>query len=70
MCYFSSFGRHATCVEWTELQSILEAASVGIFDQAELILAIDWVGALKSLLVRGIEFSKWNRWSVFTETAS
>ena len=24
MCYFSSFGRHATCVERTEHQSILE----------------------------------------------
>ena len=27
MCYFLSFGRHATCVEWTELQSILEKFS-------------------------------------------
>jgi len=36
----------------------------------KLILVIDWVGALKSQLMRGIEFSGWNQWLVFTETAS
>jgi len=36
----------------------------------KLILVIDWVRALKSQLVRGIEFSRWNQWLVFMETAS
>ena len=57
MCYFSSFGRHVTCVGRTELQSILKKNSIGIFNQIKLSLVIDLVRASKSQLKRKIEFS-------------
>jgi len=40
MCYFSSFGGHETCVERTELQSILENFNWN-FNEIKLILVID-----------------------------
>ena len=58
MCYFSSFGRHVTCVCRADRTSINpKKNSVGIFNQIKLILVIDLVKASKSQLKRKIEFS-------------
>ena len=63
MCYFSSFGRHATCLERNIVMSGASLNqswknSIRIFNQIKLILEIIKVRALKSQLVSKIEFSK------------
>ena len=56
MCYFSSFGRHATCVERTELQSVLENFELKFFSNETHFS--DWLG-------KGFEFPAYEENRIF-----